>query len=163
MKKIIKTIFDYIAEFRRIPRRVKSKNAEEWRTCKMCKSGFTLLPDVDGYRYVTNIDWSIKPYAGKQEFTFDKEIDLGEQQKFIDDNLKIYGWSVEIKWVNNQNSSWTNHWNHRIYNSRSVALEAIIQFKKSGIYNNIDFRILPLYVVDNSYIREISINKILKK
>lgn len=119
-----------------------------------------VLSDVNGKNYATTtIPHHTESYGIKG---VEEEIVLNEQQIATNDNIKVYGWAIEMRFTNIERCQWSNHWNHVIYNSRDNALEAIMQFKGSGIYNNIEFRILPLYNINQEFWRDIKIYKILK-
>jgi hypothetical protein len=73
-----------------------------------------------------------------------------------DSNPGVYGWTLEYK--SRYSDTWHMCWGNRIYNSRQSALNASIQI---GINSKEEFRISPLYKMDNAYMREFKISQVL--
>ena len=110
-----------------------------------------------------------------EKFILEKkfEVEISDEVKEIGDlPVDIYGWVVEIRFKKIVPSSgpvasigkvyysqWINHWNHKIYNSKEIALDAINQFKSSDI----EYRVIPLYKIKDESFRNYVIDKILKQ
>lgn len=93
-----------------------------------------------------------------KEYIIDDSLELKIQHTSAD--LKPYGWAVESRTnYNGQWSEWYNHWNHRIYNSKSVAMDACIKLKNYQS-SNYEYRIIPLYKLDNDYHRQCKLDRI---
>jgi hypothetical protein len=73
-----------------------------------------------------------------------------------DSNPGAYGWTLEYK--SRYSDSWHMCWGNRIYNSRQSALNAALQI---GMNSKEEFRISPLYKMDNVYMREFKICQVL--
>jgi hypothetical protein len=79
------------------------------------------------------------------------------------ENHKVYGWTLEVRtkrhgvW-----GSWFTYYNNRIYNSHSSALGAALQCHLSYQREEYEWRIKPLYVMDDQEIRDFKINLLLK-
>ena len=59
--------------------------------------------------------------------------------------MDIYGYTIEFK-LNEGIRYWQNHWNHKVYDSKEHAEEAIVQMKKAyPFYDKSDFITVPLY------------------
>ena len=57
-----------------------------------------------------------------------------------------YGFTIEFKHLSNNTDVWDNHWNHKIYRTKEIAEEAIVQMKKQyEFYNDYDWRIVDVY------------------
>ena len=57
-----------------------------------------------------------------------------------------YGFAIEFKHLRNNTDVWDNHWNHKIYRTKEIAEEAIVQMKKQyEFYNDYDWRIVEVY------------------
>jgi hypothetical protein len=115
--------------------------------CFTCKEKNWKIPKMDKDEYY---------YSLKEKFT------LKEQIKLDDEELKVYGWIVEMKGKTYDWQRWENYWNKKVYHSRIIAMEALNQVSNIGYFNDYEFRIRPLYEVDNQYYRNIKISKLLK-
>ena len=81
----------------------------------------------------------------------------------VADDVQIYGWSLEVRWKDNKGEfyNWSTYWNHRIYVSRSSALDAATKVFPS--YNNgYEWRIVPLYKMNESQFRDYKIDQLLR-
>jgi hypothetical protein len=81
----------------------------------------------------------------------------------VAEDVQIYGWSLEVRWKNNNGEfyNWSTYWNHRIYVSRSSALDAATKVFPS--YNNgYEWRIVPLYKMTEPQFRDYKIDQLLK-
>lgn len=116
--------------------------------CFTCKEKNWKIPKMDKDEYY---------YSLENKFSFEEQIE------FKDDDLKVYGWIVEMKSRKYERLGWENYWNKRVYHSRVVAMEALNQVSNVGYFNDYEFRIRPLYEVDNQYYRNIKISKLLKE
>lgn len=70
--------------------------------------------------------------------------------------MVAYGYSIEMKF--RENSSWSTYWTNKIYGSLNSALNAIKQIPKGS---QEEFRIVSLYKMSNSDIREYKIKQVL--
>jgi len=70
--------------------------------------------------------------------------------------IDIYGYIIEKRYklthiryleAGMEWSEWLNDSNHKIYKSEEIANDAIKQLKKSGVFTEYQFRIIPLYVI----------------
>lgn len=59
-------------------------------------------------------------------------------------------------------SHWIKYYNNRIYKSNQIAIEAIVQLKQNNCHIDKEFRVTPIYTLDQNYYREITISKLLK-
>jgi len=120
----------------------------KYKNCEKCRRGYLDLTTVNR-----------STYAYVPEYT------LSEQISFDDSRLKIYGWAIEVLDKKYNNLSWQNQWNHKIYNTKMQAVEAINQIRLSdpSIADRIEYRVIPMYKADQSFYRNIIINKVLKK
>lgn len=77
-------------------------------------------------------------------------------------DIEVYGWTIESRLLLNDGkwTSWFNYWNHKIYNSKEIALEACSKILKNS---KNECRIVPLYRMTNSQYREYKIDRILKE
>jgi len=102
--------------------------------------------DIDGKRFATAEKMIVKTQT-------------------IDETRRIYGWTLEVRmqWNNNNTQTHTTDWftyhNHRIYQSQSSAIRALLSVNKHNYY--FDARIMPLYVMDNTEFRDYKIDKLL--
>ena len=70
-------------------------------------------------------------------------------------DVDVYGWSLETRYIKNPSSNWYSYSN-RIYNSRESAIDASLKINDSYY----EFRILPLYRMNESQFREYKIDKL---
>lgn len=82
----------------------------------------------------------------------------------VADDVQIYGWTLEIRYKDSKGEyyPWVTYWNHRIYHSRSSALDAVSKVYPAHLYGY-DFRILPLYKMNEPQYREYKIDQLLSK
>lgn len=80
----------------------------------------------------------------------------------VAEDVNLYGWSLEVRWKDSKGEfySWSTYWNHRIYVSRSSALDAAT--KVFPHYNNgYEWRIVPIYKMTEPEYREYKIDQLL--
>lgn len=78
------------------------------------------------------------------------------------DDVSIYGWSLETRYKFNDGrwTTWYTYYNHRIYHSREIAMDAAI---KAGLGRDMshEYRVTALYRMEAPQYREYKIDKIL--
>lgn len=79
----------------------------------------------------------------------------------VDNDIKPYGWVIEIKW-NKYDDSWQTYFTNKIYNSHSSAMLAAISVKKLFKMTH-DFRITAIYAMDQNFYRNYKINELLSE
>jgi len=117
-----------------------------WYTCSICKEGMYKIPVVNQ-----------KPYTYK--LVHSSECQLANE--YEDDNVKVYGWVIEVKYTVNDKDKWYNHHNHKVYNTKGQALEALVQARTSN--DKYHWRVAPLYRIEQNYYRRIAINQIIEE
>ena len=80
----------------------------------------------------------------------------------IADDVHLYGWSLEVRWKDNKGEwySWMAYWNHRIYTSRSSALDAATKIYPS-FHDGYEWRIVPIYKMTEPEYRDYKIDQLL--
>lgn len=80
----------------------------------------------------------------------------------VADDVQIYGWTLEFRYKDMRGEwySWSTYWNHRIYVSRSAALDAATKIYPSH-RDGYEFRIAPLYKMNEPQYREYKIDQLL--
>lgn len=125
--------------------------------CPNCKkstltiSSKYLIPDYANYGY---------------NYKYSDSYELKEQVEIVDDNFKIYGWTIEERYKGSIGDRWYGHANHKVYSTKSIALEAINQTRYITVqmrWDRYEYRVVPLYAIDQNIMREIIINKIIKE
>jgi hypothetical protein len=82
---------------------------------------------------------------------------------------KVYGWTVELRRKSHSSEDWFINYKNKIYGSQNVALDAAIKiindFRQKGSNANYfhDFKIIPIYKMDDSEYREWKIDQIIDK
>jgi len=80
----------------------------------------------------------------------------------VADDVHLYGWSLEVRWKNSSGEfyNWSTYWNHRIYVSRSSAIDAAT--KVFPHYNDgYEWRVVPLYKMTEPQFRDYKIDQLL--
>jgi hypothetical protein len=83
----------------------------------------------------------------------------------VADDVNLYGWSLEFRWKEHKDS-WHTYWNHRIYVNRSSALDAATKVFINGTgvgydWNKYEWRIVPIYKMNEPEYREYKIDQLL--
>ena len=80
----------------------------------------------------------------------------------VADDVHLYGWSLEVRWKDNKGEwySWMTYWNHRIYTSRSSALDAATKIYPS-YHSGYEWRIVPIYKMTEPEYRDYKIDQLL--
>lgn len=81
----------------------------------------------------------------------------------VADDVSVYGWSLEVRWKDTSGEwyNWMTYWNHRIYASRSSALDAATKIYPS-YKEGYEWRIVPLYKMNEPQFRDYKIDQLLK-
>ena len=80
----------------------------------------------------------------------------------VADDVHLYGWSLEVRWRDNKGEwySWMTYWNHRVYTSRSSALDAATKVYPS-YHDGYEWRIVPIYKMTEPEYRDYKIDQLL--
>lgn len=80
----------------------------------------------------------------------------------VADDVHLYGWSLEVRYrmSGGEFCSWFTYWNHRVYTSRSSALDAATKVYTSSS-PGYEYRIVPLYKMTEPEYREYKIDQLL--
>ena len=80
----------------------------------------------------------------------------------VADDVHLYGWSLEVRYKMSDGEfcSWFTYWNHRVYTSRSSALDAATKVYTSSS-PGYEYRIVPLYKMTEPEYREYKIDQLL--
>ena len=95
----------------------------------------------------------MKMKVNNKEYLMDKSelvVQVEERQ-----DLVPYGYTIEQKY---KNLNWHNYWTNTIYSSLQSALNAIIQIPKGS---EEEYRVVSLYKLQGSALREYKINEVL--
>ncbi len=113
---------------------------------------------------------SVKNHYNSELMTYtinNKEYAIADSQMIkiqaVAEDVYLYGWSLEVRWKDQKGEyyNWMTYWNHRIYVSRSSALDAATKVFPS--YNNgYEWRIVPLYKMTEPQFRDYKIDQLLK-
>ncbi len=79
----------------------------------------------------------------------------------VAEDVDIYGWTLEFRYksMNGEWYSWSTYWNHRIYVSRSAALDAASKIPKH--FGECEWRVLPLYKMSEPQYRDYKIDQLI--
>ena len=120
--------------------------------CEYCQRNQTALPHFKYQRYSYEL----------------QNLPIQTQEIEKSNDYDVYGWSIERKSTKNENSNWHNSRLHKIYSSKEVAINSIIQLKSTEdqfdkMYYSYEYRVKPIYHIGNvAGMRNVLINKILK-
>ena len=80
----------------------------------------------------------------------------------VADDVHLYGWSLEVRYKmsGGEFCSWFTYWNHRVYTSRSSALDAATKVYTSSS-PGYEYRIVPLYKMTEPEYRDYKIDQLL--
>jgi len=80
----------------------------------------------------------------------------------VANDVQVYGWTLEFRYKDTRGEwySWSTYWNHRIYVSRSAALDAATKIYPSH-RDGYEFRIAPLYKMTEPEYRDFKIDQLL--
>jgi hypothetical protein len=80
----------------------------------------------------------------------------------VADDVHLYGWSLEVRYKMSDGEfcSWFTYWNHRVYTSRSSALDAATKVYTSSS-PGYEYRIVPLYKMTEPEYRDYKIDQLL--
>ena len=82
------------------------------------------------------------------------------------DDIRPYGYTLEVRWRDNKNDDWCGwltYWNYKIYSSIQVANESAHKCYLSSSKQEFEWRVRPLYVMDQMEYRNFKIDKLLKE
>ena len=111
----------------------------------------------------------VKNHFNSETMTYtinNKEYAIADSQlikvQAVAEDVNLYGWSLEVRWKDNKGEwySWMTYWNHRIYTSRSSALDAATKVYPS-YHDGYEWRILPIYKMTEPEYREYKIDQLL--
>jgi len=101
------------------------------------------LYDVNGKRYAITDSMNIKVQASAED-------------------VQVYGWTLEVRWKHNGEwHQWMTYWNHRIYQTRQSALDAAIKVYPATHQKDYEWRIAPLYKMNDPQFRDYQIDQLL--
>jgi hypothetical protein len=80
----------------------------------------------------------------------------------VADDVHLYGWSLEVRYrmSGGEFCSWFTYWNHRVYTSRSSALDAATKVYTSSS-PGYEYRIVPIYKMTEPEYRDYKIDLLL--
>lgn len=119
--------------------------------CEQCNKGYWNLPNHKGKKYIYKF--------------IDDGLSIEMQNKIENDNFKVYGWVIQERYKKTKDG-WYDAHNHKVYFSKLAALDAINQIDKSsnGWYTDrYEYRVRPVYHLDDITSRNLLIQEILKK
>lgn len=128
--------------------------------CKVCHDNITVLPRISVGNKLLKFGYQLEP-----------QLDVECQVNSICDDIQLKGWIIQYRFKSSEREYWSNHWNHKIYNKREDALDALNQTLQSQIQTHpilrrdsskYDFRIFPLYEINQDLYRKIQIQKIIQ-
>lgn len=80
------------------------------------------------------------------------------------DDVKVYGWSLEMRSKYNESwSTWHSYYNNRIYQSKETAMDAYIKVCPVSPHPHHEYRVTPLYIMTNPQYRDYKIEKLLSQ
>lgn len=80
----------------------------------------------------------------------------------VADDVQVYGWTLEFRYKDRNGKwySWSTYWNHRVYVSKSSAIDAATKINKIW-REDCEWRVLPLYKMNEPQYREYKIDQLL--
>lgn len=111
----------------------------------------------------------VKNHFNSETMTYtinNKEYAIADTQlikiQAVADDVHLYGWSLEVRYKMSAGEfcSWFTYWNHRVYTSRSSALDAATKVYTSSS-PGYEYRIVPLYKMTEPEYRDYKIDQLL--
>jgi hypothetical protein len=111
----------------------------------------------------------VKNHFNSETMTYtinNKEYAIADSQlikiQAVAEDVHLYGWSLEVRWKDNKGEwySWMTYWNHRVYTSRSSALDAATKIYPS-FHDGYEWRIVPIYKMTEPEYRDYKIDQLL--
>ena len=100
----------------------------------------------------------------RKDYAIEKSIIFQSQSSAED--IRPYGYTLEVRWRDNKNDDWygwLTYWNYKIYSSIHVANESAHKCYLSSSKQEFEWRVRPLYVMDQMEYRNFKIDKLLKE
>jgi hypothetical protein len=100
----------------------------------------------------------------RKDYAIEKSIIFQSQSSAED--VRPYGYTLEVRWRDNKNDDWCGwltYWNYKIYSSIHVANESAHKCYLSSSKQEFEWRVRPLYVMDQMEYRNFKIDKLLKE
>jgi len=96
---------------------------------------------------------------GSRIWAVEDSIDFRLQSR--SDDVNVYGWTLEFRWMNGRGEwcGWSTYWNNKIYQSAQHATEAALKCYLAKTTH--EWRIRPLYVMDEMEYRNFKLDKLL--
>jgi hypothetical protein len=109
------------------------------------------LVKPDYYYTISN-----KDYAIEESIVF--------KSQSVAEDIRPYGYTLEVRWKDSSGNwyGWSTYWNNKIYNSTHSANEAAHKCYLS-YKEEFEWRVRPLYVMDQMEYRNFKIDKLLKE
>jgi hypothetical protein len=79
------------------------------------------------------------------------------------ENHKVYGWTLEVRIKHRDGWGQWFTYNNKIYNSHSSAVGAVLQSHLSRLKDTYEWRIRPLYVMNDNELRDYKIDQLLNQ
>ena len=118
---------------------------------KLLKDGYRILPSISKSKKLEKDD-----YVYKEKFSLEEKFSFSMGQ--YPDNISIYGYIIEFK----ISIFWHIYWSKKFYKTKESAIDALNQLNEIERVNDMEFRLIPLFILNDVQWRDYVVSQIIK-
>ena len=118
---------------------------------KLLKEGYNMLPGISEPKKLEKDN-----YVYKEKFSLEEKFSISIGQ--YPENITVYGYIIEFK----MSIMWHIYWSKKFYKTKESAIDALNQLNKWRSINSMEYRIVPLFTLNNIQWRDYIISQIIE-
>ena len=118
---------------------------------KLLKDGYNMLPGISESKKFEKDN-----YVYKEKFSLEEKFSISIGQ--YPENITVYGYIIEFK----MSIMWHIYWSKKFYKTKESAIDALNQLNKWRSINSMEYRIVPLFTLNNIQWRDYIISQIIE-
>lgn len=118
---------------------------------KLLKEGYSMLPGISEPKKLEKDN-----YVYKEKFSLEEKFSISIGQ--YPENITVYGYIIEFK----MSIMWHIYWTKKFYKTKESAIDALNQLNKWRSINSMEYRIVPLFTMNNIQWRDYIISQIIE-
>lgn len=118
---------------------------------KLLKEGYNMLPGISEPKKLEKDN-----YVYKEKFLLEEKFSISIGQ--YPENITVYGYIIEFK----MSIMWHIYWSKKFYKTKESAIDALNQLNKWRSINSMEYRIVPLFTMNNIQWRDYIISQIIE-
>lgn len=118
---------------------------------KLLKEGYNMLPGISEPKKLEKDN-----YVYKEKFSLEEKFSISIGQ--YPENITVYGYIIEFK----MSIMWHIYWSKKFYKTKESAIDALNQLNKWRSINSMEYRIVPLFTMNNIQWRDYIISQIIE-